>query len=323
MASTCKHPPGTHQCIANVKIDGKYPSELTAEYPLPLAQGLATIFAPFLTQKGWSNASITDFSDLLPETYAPQRMRLCDGAGMNSTADHTFPKSSKLHELAELYWKEIEAQQAADSATLHLQSAQPSHPFGEELQESLARIAASHLLPSTPIDEALHISPGQPHRLQLLHAIASQSSDPDLQLIPLLEEGVPTGVFSTLPSSMQWQQRQDNLSDNSMDDIQLQQCTGNWCQAERDPTLLKTLLDKEISSGQVLAFEGDRKTAAKHWPQGVAIGKPNIVIAGGRDPRSVLDNTVCNANTLCRVPEHVALPSAHEVMRSFQHGDAW
>ena len=32
---------------------------------------------------------------------------------------------------------------------------------------------------------------------------------------------------------------------------------------------------------------------------------------------------MCNANTLCRVPEHVTLPSALEVTRSFQHGDPY
>ena len=67
----------------------------------------------------------------------------------------------------------------------------------------------------------------------------------------------------------------------------------------------------------------DRTAAAEHWPEGIAVGKLNIVIAEGRDPRLVLDSAVCNANTLCRIPEHVALPSAHEVMRSFQHGDAY
>ena len=108
-----------------------------------------------------------------------------------------------------------------------------------------------------------------------------------------------------------------------MDDVQLQQCTGNWGQAERDPVLLKTLLEKEIQAGHVAPFEGDRAAAAKHWSQGIAIGKLNIVIAEGRDPRLVLDSTVCKANTLCRIPEHVALPSAHEVMKSFQRGDAY
>ena len=130
-------------------------------------------------------------------------------------------------------------------------------------------------------------------------------------------------AFSALSPAACNQQRPDNLSDSSQDDIQLQQCTGNWTQAERDPALLRNFLDKEIASGHVVAFPGDRAAAAKHWPQGIAVGNLNIVIAEGRDPRLVLDCTVCNANTLCRIPEHLALPSAHEVMRSFQHGDAY
>ena len=203
----------------------------------------------------------------------------------------------------------------------HLQDA--ARNFGEELQEKLARVAATLLLPSTPLDKAMRIPAGQPYRLRLLQAIAVQCSDPDADLLPLLEEGVPAGIFSTLPSSMQWQHRQESLSDTSMSDIQLQQCAGNCSQAEQDPDLLKALLAKEIQAGHVVSFEGDRKSAANHWPQGIAIGKLNIVIAVGRDPRLVLDSAVCKANALRRIPEHVALPSAHEVMRSFQHGDAY
>ena len=69
--------------------------------------------------------------------------------------------------------------------------------------------------------------------------------------------------------------------------------------------------------------QANREDAEKRWPQRTAIGKLNIVTAEGRDPRLVLDSTICNANTLCRIPEHVTLPSAQEVMRSFQHGDSF
>ena len=93
--------------------------------------------------------------------------------------------------------------------------------------------------------------------------------------------------------------------------------------SRKDPALLRTLPNKETQSGHVAVFNGDRKAAAAHWPQGIATGKLNIVLAEGRDPRLVLDSTGCNAHTLCRIPEHVALPSAHEVMRSFQHRDAY
>ena len=59
------------------------------------------------------------------------------------------------------------------------------------------------------------------------------------------------------------------------------------------------------------------------WPQGSAIGKLNIVTADGKEPRLVLDSTICNANTLCAVPERVSLPSALDVQRTFQHCDAF
>ena len=321
LASTCQHPPGSHQCVAGAKVGDKFLSELTAEYPESLAHSMASIFAPFVAAQGKQNASIADFANLLPETYVPHRVTLCDGAGMNSHADRTFAKHSKLKPLADK-WDAIQQAGASRRILEHLQEAQPEHPFST-LQQDMAKIAAETLLPTCSMEQASHISAGQPYRLRLLQALASQCNDPDSSLIAVLEEGVLTGIFSDIPTSHQWQQRQDTLSDTSQDDIQLQQCTGNWTRAERDPALLRSLVNKEIQAGHVAAFAGDRAAAAKHWPQGMAVGKLNIVLAEGRDPRLVLDSTVCNANTLCRIPEHVALPSAHEVMKSFQHRDAY
>ena len=233
------------------------------------------------------------------------------------------PSKASLKPLADKWWDAIQQAGASHRILEHLQEAQPEHPFSTELQQDMARIAAETLLPTCSVEQALHISAGQPYRLRLLQALASHCNDPDSSLVAMLAEGVPTGIFSDIPTSHQWQQRQDTLSDTSQDDVQLQQCTGNWTRAERDPALLRSLVDKEIQAGHVAAFAGDRTAAAKHWPQGIAIGKRNIVLAEGRDPRLVLDSTVCNANTLCRIPEHVALPSAHEVMKSFQHRDAY
>ena len=62
-------------------------------------------------------------------------------------------------------------------------------------------------------------------------------------------------------------------------------------------------------------------TPEKHWPDGSAIGKLNIVTAEGKDPRQVLDSTVCNANPLCKVPERVSLPNALDVQRTFLRND--
>ena len=61
--------------------------------------------------------------------------------------------------------------------------------------------------------------------------------------------------------------------------------------------------------------------AARQWPEGTAIGKLNIVSAERKDPRLVLDSTICNANPLCKVPERVSLPTALDVQRTFLQGD--
>ena len=122
--------------------------------------------------------------------------------------------------------------------------------------------------------------------------MAERIKDPDSALPALLEQGVPTGSFEELPTSHQWQQRPRDLVDDSLDDIQLAHCTGNWTQAEKDPALLQALVEKEIEAGHVTALQGGREAAKARWPQRTAIGKLNIVTAEGRDPRLVLDSTI-------------------------------
>ena len=46
-------------------------------------------------------------------------------------------------------------------------------------------------------------------------------------------------------------------------------------------------------------------------------GKLNIVMAEGRDLRLVLDSSVCGLNTAVHLPEHVSLPTALDVQRTF------
>ena len=76
-------------------------------------------------------------------------------------------------------------------------------------------------------------------------------------------------------------------------------------------------MQDEVKKGFVKHFQGDEASAAQQWPQGTAIGKLNIVMAEGRDPRLVLDSTMCGLNPSVHLPEHVALPTASDVQRSF------
>ena len=242
---------------------------------------------------------------------------------MHSNADHSIPEGNNMLALTPAWVDWFHTNDMVKTTLQHLAAGAATHPLSQQQQLDIVHITHKHICPNLEPSTAMRIESGQPFRLKLLTAFAEHIKDPDVALPALLEEGVPTGIFDELPTSHQWQQRPHDLMDDSMDDIQLQHCTGNWTRAERDPVLLTTLLQKEIDAGHVVALPGGRAAAEAKWPQRTAIGKLNIVIAEGRDPRLVLDNTICNANTLCRIPEHVTLPSAQEVMRSFQHGDPY
>ena len=71
-----------------------------------------------------------------------------------------------------------------------------------------------------------------------------------------------------------------------------------------------------MESGHVAVFPGTAEDAAKHWPLGTAIGKLNIVKADGKDPRLVLDSSVCGLNPAVHLPERVAMPTALDVQRT-------
>ena len=72
-----------------------------------------------------------------------------------------------------------------------------------------------------------------------------------------------------------------------------------------------------MAQGWVRKFEGTEQDAALHWPSGTAIGKLNLVLAEGKEPRIVLDSSVCGLNPSVHLPERVALPTGADVQRSF------
>ncbi|CAE7197288.1 unnamed protein product [Symbiodinium sp. KB8] len=204
----------------------------------------------------------------------------------------------------------------------HLHHAKPEPPLSEERGAVIAEIIRLQLSPQVPASHALAIEPGQPFRLNLLEIVAQATQDPDLGLVPILKEGVPTGAFSELPPSGIWPPAQRSIDSSSdLDPQRLEHCAGNWTAAEKDPALLQQLVDKEVQDGFVALFPGTEADAAQHWPLGTAIGKLNIVQADGKDPRLVLDSTVCGLNPAVHIPERVAMPSALDVQRTFSTAD--
>ena len=91
---------------------------------------------------------------------------------------------------------------------------------------------------------------------------------------------------------------------------QLDLCTGNWKAADEHPQEVSGLIAKETEQGWVEKTDMSLEEAKAFWPKGVALGKLNVVFAEGKDPRLVLDSTICGVNPRCHIPERVALPMA-------------
>ena len=185
------------------------------------------------------------------------------------------------------------------------------HTWHRGMQHSVQAASVAFQGRSLPCPTSFEPDAGQPYRLSLLHALASTATDPDLKLLPLLAEGVPTGALSELPRSMQWPPQE-----SSEKSVELLECIGNWKAAEAEPDTVSAL-DKEIANGWIVRTDMSVEEARQHWPRGIAIGKLNVVHAEGKEPRLVLDSTVCGVNPKCNIPEHVSLPMASDVRLAF------
>ena len=301
---------------------GAWLSSVSAEYPPPLAQAVAKIFQPHLTNTGRCRVPLSNFANLLPEPQVHRRPPACVGAGLHSSADCSNASTAgNLDALADSWLHYLTQHELFLPLIKHLHEGVDSLP--ESHQQAFTQIAHSVLHPGCAKASCCSVAPGQPFRLELLHALAQACNDPDAQLPVLLRDGVPTGIFEPIPSSMQWPQRQPSLGEDDLDDLHLLHCAGNWTQAEKNPALLDELIQKEIANGWVKEFRGTLEDAQQAWPSCTAVGKLNIVQAEGKDARLVLDSTVCNANPKCFVPEHVRLPTSMDVARTFLPEDGY
>ena len=141
-----------------------------------------------------------------------------------------------------------------------------------------------------PQPSSLEPEAEQPYRLKLLATFGALTGDPDLAM----ERGVPTGIFDPIPSSHQWPPASEHKESEAL--TQLDLCTGNWKAAEEHPQEVAALIEKEIEQGWVEQTNMSLEEAKAFWPKGVALGKLNVVFADGKDPRLVLDSTICGVN---------------------------
>ena len=254
LGGTCQHPPGSHHVVAGAKIDGQYVSSFTAEFPESLATALATCMAPFVSGICHRNVPISHFANLLPEPIVHRRPAICDGAGLNSAADQSNARASPVCPLAH----KLLAYMREKGIIAHLAKAEPTHPIADHHQFQLVQCSNK---------QCTHIAEGQPFRLQLLGMLASATRDPDAALHQTLAQGVLTGIFDSIASSMQWPQRQQDLPFDAPDDVTLLHCSGNWTRAESNPETLEALLRNEIEQGWVKAPSKMQSNSGRNAPQ--------------------------------------------------------
>ena len=243
--------------------------------------------------------------------FVAHRPPICDGAGAPSSADHSLPHHSGLSKASQAWLTWAHKTDLPKRVFAHISQRRPDHPLSAEEQSQALEILCSAL--DLDRDSMAEISPGQPFRLALMQTLAQRIEDPDADLPSLLAEGVRTGVFSEIKPSGLWPPAKLQLLAQSG----LEVCQGNWRTAEEDPDTVASLLADEEAAGWIQQVPDGLKAAKKRWPKGIAVGKLSLVKAGGRDPRLVLDSTICQVNPLCRIPEAVTMPTVQEVRRSF------
>ena len=198
---------------------------------------------------------------------------------LQSKFHHRFVEASKMHS-AEPFITEEELA-----------------PFLQDIRDSF---------PSVSID--VSILPHQPFRLHLLHTLLLLAEDPDSNIALLLQQGIPSGAFSQIQPAGIWAPNTKPLAD--FPDLQI--CEDNWSSANQDPSITAMLIQNEINNGFIEEIP-DLQSAEARWPLGIALGKLGVVHADNRDPRLVLDSTICGMNGRCFTPEKQRLPNIRHI----------
>ena len=170
LASTCAHGPKAHESFLGKRLpDGSYKSRLTAEYPASLADAIADFMAPFVTSQGRC-VPIAAWQGLLPEKVPwPQGcLRVEDGGGLQSSAFWMRPLGQDLLHGLRLAW----TQRLLSSG------------LGRVIPSKLGRAVLAGL-----VLLLLHVSPGQPFRLNLLQALLEKIQDPEASMCADLRAG--------------------------------------------------------------------------------------------------------------------------------------
>ena len=164
LSCACRRKPGAHQSIAGVQVGDKFLSSLTAEYPASLAAALASLVRPFLSSQGHVSASVSVLAGLLTEDFVPRRLRLCDGGGVRSNADHSIPESNNMLALTQAWVDWFHANDMVKTTLQHLAAGAETHPLSQQQQLEIVNSTRKRLCPDPEPGTAMRVESGQPFR---------------------------------------------------------------------------------------------------------------------------------------------------------------
>ena len=194
LSALCNHNISHQSIIGTKDSQGNYLSTVTTENPALLAEILIKQMS-FRVSKSTAQPRPLPFS---PKTsfalpHGP-RLKMCDGAGHYSTADHSVPKPTKPYLDLATQWTSWARQENLDKKIIaHIAQAKPEAPLTEQEVQQAIEILYHALQAPAPANTDPEV--GQPYRLKILSKLGIATQDPDLALLAHLEQGVPTGVI--------------------------------------------------------------------------------------------------------------------------------
>ena len=125
------------------------------------------------------------------------------------------------------------------------------------------------------------IAAGQPLALDLWRDLFALTGDIDSALIPLLQDGAPTGIRSTIPSSGVWREVDVPARPN----LELLVLDTPWGAALDDPETLMDLVQRDVDCGFAEWIDGGIDEVRRRFGRRCAAGRLGLVKKDGADPR--------------------------------------
>ena len=254
--------------------------------------------------------------------------RLEDGGGWHSTADwlhNTGPGSSRLAGLRAACEGLVDTWGLVDRVKQGFGKGDAGLLSEEETLE--ARRQGAAFAQRHGERASGEVSPGQPFALEIWAALLNIIGDGDAELPKILHEGVPTGVFESIPGCSMYppEDRDRKLTDTSGDELEA--CWSNWKSAEEAEASVVSLLQNEVEQGWVERLEGSWEAVSKPWEGRAAWGKLALVCVDGKEDRLVGDSSAPGISPKARFPNRMKHPKTSDLeegmLRCREAGGDW